>query len=382
LLAGWFGWRSHQNLILAEQQKQTAEQHRIVAERRRLAAEEQRQQADELLARGQAIIARIFYEMDNETRKEAFALFQAGAKRGDLNSMIRLGVMYQDGRGVERDFVKAREWWEKAAAKDDWAMIGLGQIYHFGLGVEKDYAKARDLYEKAAARGNDRAMTRLGQIYANGLGVEKDYAKAREWLEKASDKGEGQGIVALAGLYRDGLGVEKDYAKARELYEKAAARGQAYAQAQLDQPQISEAAEAGRYAEALQLQEVLAAKMETMETKSDAGAPDWNTAQALNLVAWYALFAQEFAKALTAADHAHALLPDDLGIETNRAHALMFLGHEKDCKALHLAHKGKPMEQDGKLWERVIIEDFVEFRKAGLTHPMMADIERELGVSP
>ena len=86
---------------------------------------------------------------------------------------------------------------------------------------------------------------------------------------------------------------------------------------------------------------------------------------------------------MTVADRAHALHPDDLAIETNRAHALMFLGHEEECKALYLAHKGKPLSgQDGRLWERVIAEDFAEFRKAGLTHPMMADIEKELGVSP
>jgi hypothetical protein len=35
-----------------------------------------------------------------------------------------------------------------------------------------------------------------------------------------------------------------------------------------------------------------------------------------------------------------------------------------------------------RLWEHVIAEDFAEFRKAGLTHPMVADIEKELGVSP
>jgi hypothetical protein len=86
---------------------------------------------------------------------------------------------------------------------------------------------------------------------------------------------------------------------------------------------------------------------------------------------------------LTAADSAHALLPDDLSIETNRAHALMFLERGEDCKALYLAHKGKPLSgQDAQLWERAIVEDFAEFRKAGLTHPMMADVEKELGVSP
>ena len=119
-----------------------------------------------------------------------------------------------------------------------------------------------------------------------------------------------------------------------------------------------------------------------METKRE-GKPGEVTAQALNGVAWHALFAREFTKALTVADRAHALLPDDLTIDANRAHALMFLKRGEECKALYLAYKGKPISgQDGQLWERVIVEDFTEFRKAGLTHPMMADIEKELGVSP
>jgi maltose alpha-D-glucosyltransferase/alpha-amylase len=80
------------------------------------------------------------------------------------------------------------------------------------------------------------------------------------------------------------------------------------------------------------------------------------------------------------ADRAHALLPDDLTIETNRAHALMFAGRGEDSETLYLAHKGKPVSaQDARLWEHVIAEDFAEFRKAGLTHPMMAGIEKELG---
>jgi hypothetical protein len=61
----------------------------------------------------------------------------------------------------------------------------------------------------------------------------------------------------------------------------------------------------------------------------------------------------------------------------------MFLERGEEAKALYLAHKGEPVSgQDGELWERVIVEDFAELRKAGLTHPMMADIEKELGVSP
>ena len=69
-------------------------------------------------------------------------------------------------------------------------------------------------------------------------------------------------------------------------------------------------------------------------------------------------------------------------IEINRAHALMFLERREEAKTLYLAHKGKPLsKQDNRLWERVVVEDFAEFRKAGLEHPMMADIEKELGES-
>jgi hypothetical protein len=186
-------------------------------------------------------------------------------------------------------------------------------------------------------------------------------------------------MTSLGWLYEHGQGVAQDYAKAREWYEKASDKGDATAMAYLEKLPLKQATEAGRYAEALQLQEALAAKVEAAETKRE-GKPGEETAQALGEVAWYALFAGEFTKALTVADRAHALLPDDLTIETNRAHALMFLGRGEDCKALYLAYKGKPVS--GQLWERAIAEDFAEFRKAGLTHPMMADIEKELGVSP
>ena len=185
----------------------------------------------------------------------------------------------------------------------------------------------------------------------------------------------------LGLLYESGQGVAQDYAKAREWYEKAAATGKPDAEARRESLPISEAAGAGRYAEALQLTVAWAAKVEAEEMKRE-GKLGKQTAELLNLVAWHALLAREFTTALTVADRAHALFPDDLAMETNRAHALMFLEREEESKALYLAHKGEPLsEQNSRLWERGIVEDFAEFSKAGLTHPMMVDIEKELGVS-
>src|SRR5262245_4764130 len=185
-------------------------------------------------------------------------------------------------------------------------------------------------------------MCSLGVLYANGDGVAQDYAKARVLFEKAADKGDADAMRNLGLLYANGDGVAQDYVKARVLFERAALNSNDRAVANL-----------GEHLEAAALQ-------------SEARR---------------ALFAREFTKALTAADHAHALFPENLSIETDRAHALMFLGRGEDAKALYLAHKGKPLsEQDATLWEHAIAEGFAELRKAGLTHPMMADIEKELGV--
>jgi len=309
--------------------------------------------------------------------------FEKAADKGDARAMTNLGKLYANGDGVTQDYAKAREWFEKAADNGRASATNLGALYANGDGVTQDYAKAREWSEKAADNGRASAMTNLGKLYANGDGVTQDYAKARELYEKAADKGDAVAMFNLGALYANGDGVTQDDAKAREWFKKAADKGDASAKANLEQLSIREAFGAGRYAEALQLQEALAAKVEAAEIKRD-GQYGKDTAQALNEVTWYALFARDFTKALAVAERAHAFIPDDHWFEISRAHALMFLERGEESKALYLAHKGKLIsEQDGqRLWERVIAEDFAEFRKVGLTHPMMAEIEKELGVSP
>jgi TPR repeat protein len=93
--------------------------------------------------------------------------------------------------GVPQDYAKAREWYEKAAAKDvAAATYNLGVFYGNGYGLPQDYAKAQEWYEKAAAKDFASAMYILGVFYENGYGVTQDYVKAHEWFEKAAAKGD------------------------------------------------------------------------------------------------------------------------------------------------------------------------------------------------
>ena len=81
-----------------------------------------------------------------------------------------------------------------ATSKDEYkghapAQFHLGDMYRRGLGVDRDYAKAVEWYQKAADQEYAPAQYSLGFMYLNGLGVDQGYAKAVEWYQKAADQG-------------------------------------------------------------------------------------------------------------------------------------------------------------------------------------------------
>ena len=49
--------------------------------------------------------------------REAAALYQKAADRGDPAAQFNLGVMYYKGRGVPRDYVETHKWLKIAAAR-------------------------------------------------------------------------------------------------------------------------------------------------------------------------------------------------------------------------------------------------------------------------
>ena len=73
---------------------------------------------------------------------------------------------------------------------------------------------------------------------------------------------------------------------------------------------------------------------------------------ALDALAWYQLFTRDFTGALASADEARKLDPDHLFTESQRAHALMFLGRDKEAEAIYVGNIGRKMEgSDDETWE-------------------------------
>ena len=88
------------------------------------------------------------------------------------------------------------------------------------------------------------------------------------------------------------------------------------------------------------------------------------------------VLARSFPMALEAADQAIALAPGWISLHTNRAHALMFLDRVDEARALYLKYRSEKKVEGDKSWETVILDDFAELRKAGLSHPLMEEIEK------
>ncbi|MFL6796015.1 MAG: tetratricopeptide repeat protein [Xanthobacteraceae bacterium] len=133
----------------------------------------------------------------------------------------------------------------------------------------------------------------------------------------------------------------------------------------------------GYYRKTLALREAIAAQAEQDEIASDKRAGP-TTASRLSSVSWSAVFAEDFNRALTAAERALELSPGTLWIIMNRAHALMFLGRAEEARAVYLRYRDQQNVQGTKSWRTVLLEDFAELREAGLTRPLMTEIEEKL----
>lgn len=68
-------------------------------------------------------------------------------------------------------------------------MYALGWMYYFGKGVDKDYRKARNYFQQAAEKKLPEAQHMLGIMYSEGKGVKRDSDKAFQWTVKAAKNG-------------------------------------------------------------------------------------------------------------------------------------------------------------------------------------------------
>jgi TPR repeat protein len=109
------------------------------------------------------------------------------AEQGDRSAQFRLGLLYENGEGVPRDFAKARLWYEKAAVQGEAkAQFYLGIQSAFGEGGPLDLVQAHMWYSLAAGNGNAHAPGYRDDLARQMTAAQIAEAQrlAREWKPK------------------------------------------------------------------------------------------------------------------------------------------------------------------------------------------------------
>jgi tetratricopeptide (TPR) repeat protein len=131
---------------------------------------------------------------------------------------------------------------------------------------------------------------------------------------------------------------------------------------------------AGRHEEALasNVERVKICRGRYAASRSDVSRSD--LVDALGSLSFVLLFNRQPADALTAAQEALALDPSAVWIETNHAHALLFLDRFEEAKAIYLANKDKSVGNN-RMFKEAVKDDFAEFQKYKIANPRMNEID-------
>lgn len=168
----------------------------------------------------------VLYEFGRGVEKDlhaALRYYVLAADMGNSQAKVNLGNFYQQGKVLNTDLAISINLFEEANDEGNLdATAALGWAYSRGLGVEKDDAKAQKLLQEAAAKGSAKAQNDMGIIYEEGLGVPQNYKEAAVWYKKAANNGHSHSTTKLGWFYESGFGVRQDYSQAKKSYEKAA----------------------------------------------------------------------------------------------------------------------------------------------------------------
>ncbi len=173
----------------------------------------------------------ICYEQGHGVTKDyaqAIYWYQTAADHGMAAAYTNVGHMYISGKGVPKDHDEAKRWYRKAAeAGDPVGQCNLGYMLEQSTGEDWNTEEIIKWYSKAAEQGNAQAQNNLGNfmITQNGYEAEYDLFEAFRLILKSAEQGNQFGMRNVGNCFFYGTGVQQDKERALQWYQKAADKG-------------------------------------------------------------------------------------------------------------------------------------------------------------
>ena len=172
---------------------------------------------NELTAEENLITGELYYLGNGVEKdyKKAKIYFEKSAENENENAEGYLGLFYEKGYGGEKDIDKALYWYKKSALKGNlFSQYSLGYIYYEGRELERNLSYSFKWYKEAAEGGFAPAQYALSYLYKNGEGCDKNVFKAYYWLEESADNDFEDSYYILGQSYLEGKNIEINYKKA------------------------------------------------------------------------------------------------------------------------------------------------------------------------
>lgn len=142
----------------------------------------------------------------------ALRQLRPAADQGSAEAQTLLGIMYNKGLGVPRDFNEGARWTRMAADQGNAkAQYNLGILHLSGEGAPMLPDYAMQWFVKAADQGYAKAQYNIGVLYHQGSGVARDYVQALKWYNIAAKQGHKK-----AEFFRDSLSAKLTPAQIEE----------------------------------------------------------------------------------------------------------------------------------------------------------------------
>ena len=171
----------------------------------------------------------------DKQKEEAHKWILCAANSDYADAQTTLGLMYQEGEGVDVDLKKGHMWIEKGALNgDSTAYYYLGKDLYYGTGCEKNRQEAfkwlSKYTENVNAKHRGEASLLLGLMCEFGDGCSNDLYKALNHYMYSANCGIVKAQKFVGSFYYLGKGVDMDREEALQWYMKAAKQGDAGAQ--------------------------------------------------------------------------------------------------------------------------------------------------------
>lgn len=160
----------------------------------------------------------------------ASTLYRQAAQQKPAEACPRLALLYEMGKGVEQDFLKAWEYYRNAwEAGNEKAFKEAKRLWDEGH-VNPEMSAVKEWYRKCITQGHIEMWYDLGKVYYEGKEGERDLKEAFQcYLIAARTAHVAEAQYAVGCMYEQGEGVQPDLHKAVHWYKEAAKQGHAKA---------------------------------------------------------------------------------------------------------------------------------------------------------